>query len=210
MYTVSSMRCLFIKAILTLGAQVLVHGHRHRHPNYFVVTAWLGTRFVTVCTFALFCLFWRYGSRKQCRIQNPDLEIRGRRSGGGGGEGLSSRPLDKGGGSPKRPGPQFGFKSKGGPGPSAPLPWIRHWETGYAKHWISPELMHTTYSCHTGTWSCSQPLEPCSFVQIIYDVNTWKNVSFHISDFVRSGAVHCFVLAAKLTFQNGFGPGEME
>ena len=35
-------------------------------------------------------------------------------------------------------------------------------------------------------------------------------MSFHISDFVRSGAVHCFVLAAKLTFQNGFGPGEME
>ena len=25
--------------------------------KYFVVTAWLGTRYVTVCTFALFCLF---------------------------------------------------------------------------------------------------------------------------------------------------------
>ena len=111
MYTVSSFPCLFIKAILTLGAQALVHGHRHRHrhrhPKYFVVTAWLGIRYVTVCTFALFCLFWHYGSRKQCRIHNPDLEIRGRRGGGGGGwwggEGLSSRPLDKGGGISKRP-----------------------------------------------------------------------------------------------------------
>ena len=33
---------------------------------------------------------------------------------GGWGEGLSSRPLDKGGGSPKGPGRQFSFKNKGG------------------------------------------------------------------------------------------------
>ena len=199
MYTVSSFPCLFIKAILTLGAQALVHGHRHRHrhrhrhPKYFVVTAWLGIRYVTVCTFALFCLFWRYGSRKQCRIHNPDLEIRGRRGGGGG--------------SPKGPGPQFSFKNKGG-GPSAPLPWIRHWETGYAKHWISPELMHTRDNCHTRTGPCSQPLEPCSFARIIYDVNTWKNVSCHISDFVRSGAVHCFVLLLSWLFKMASGRAE--
>ena len=81
-------------------------------------------------------------------MPDPELEIR---VGGGGGEGLSFRPLDKGGVSKRPLGPQFGFKNKGGAGPSAPLPWIRHWEIGYARHWISPELMHTRDSCHTGT-----------------------------------------------------------
>ena len=66
-----------------------------------------------------------------------------------GGEGLSSRPLDKGGDLQKAPGLSLVLKIRGGP--SAPLPWIRLWEIGNAKHWISPELMHTTYSCHTGT-----------------------------------------------------------
>ena len=69
-----------------------------------------------------------------------------------GSEGLSSRPLDKEGVSKRPLGPPVGFKNKGGgDGPSAPLPWIHHWEIGYAKHWISPELMHTRDSCHTRT-----------------------------------------------------------
>ena len=68
--------------------------------------------------------------------------------------------------------------------------------------------MHTRDNCHTRTWPCSQPLEPCSFARIIYDVNTWKNVSFHISDFVRSGAVHCFVLLLSWLFKMASGRAE--
>ena len=54
--------------------------------------------------------------------------------GGGWGEGLSSRPLDKGGDLQKAPGLSLVLKIIGG-GPSAPLLWIRLWETGYVE-WL--------------------------------------------------------------------------
>ena len=164
---------LFVKAIFTLGAQALVHGHR---PKIFCRHNLVG---YPICNCVHICSI--------LPVQRPILNVRvvGNSAGSrpwdkGEGRGLSSRPLDKVGGSPKGPsGLSLVSKITGGLGPSAPLPWTRHWKIGYAKHWISPELMHTRDSCHTRAWPCSQALEPCSFAQIIYYVNTWKNVFSH-------------------------------
>ena len=142
---------LFVKAIFARGAQALVHGHRHKMCCRHNLFRYPICKCVHICSIL--------------PVQTPILNVRlvGNRTGsrprdgwggggrGGWGEGLSSRPLDKGGISKRPLGSQFGFKNKGSPGPSAPLPWVRHWEIGYAKCWISPELFHTRDICHTRT-----------------------------------------------------------